>query len=182
MGTWGTRIYEDDNALDIRSEFMDENHAGTSVREIENTILEEYLEKDVQANNDVTWLALCCVELETGTLTPKVSKQALAIIASGRQYDHWLAEAGKEAAAQRKHELTLIKKYIDQYSGQPVKRTSWLELQKADVFGHDEASVQRSAGGEATSGQASTIKTILYGISAVALFALSIYLLFTYGG
>jgi hypothetical protein len=130
MGAWGARIYEDDTALDVRGDFMDMLYGDLGIKTIEANIHEMYIEDDSQENNDIVLLALCCAELETGTLTEHTKKAALEVIDSGRQYDVWLKEAGKDDAALRKRELTLIRKYIDNYNGKPVKRRSWLELQK----------------------------------------------------
>lgn len=132
MGTWGARIYEDDIALDVRHDFMTEYHNGTAVPTIEAMIREESIEGDNPDNDDVVILALCCAELETGTLTDETKKQALEVIESGRQYRLWLEEADKAEAGLRSRELTLIKKYVDNYEGKPIKRKSWVELQRED--------------------------------------------------
>lgn len=138
MGTWGTRVYEDDTALDIRHDFMNQLNDGVAVDDIERMVEEESIDPDQQDNNDVVWLALCCAELETGTLTDKVKNIALEIIASNRQYGVWLVEGGKELAGARKRELTLVRKYIENYDGTPVKRKSWVQLQKEEASYADE--------------------------------------------
>lgn len=63
MGTWGTRIYEDDTALDVRGDFLERFHAGEAVSEIEAAIKEEYFEEDIPEVTDVAILALACAEL-----------------------------------------------------------------------------------------------------------------------
>lgn len=129
MGAWGTRVYEDDTALDVRDQFLDAHKAGVPIDEIEAEIYCDYNIGEAE-NDDVVTLGLCCVELETGTLTDKTKQAALAIIDSGRQYDFWMKEAGKEDAALRKREMTLIRKYIEKYEGKPVRRKSWVALQR----------------------------------------------------
>lgn len=142
MGTWGTRVYEDDVALDVRGDFLESRSNGDPIEEIEAAIRDEYYEEDVPEVNDVVTLALACVELETGTLTDVTRQAALEVIESGRQYEHWQREASADDAGRRKRELTLIKKYLETYNGRPVRRKSWLELQKTDgdlgVAGADE--------------------------------------------
>lgn len=76
MGAIGARIYEDDIALDLRGDFRDYYYASTPVTEIEDTLLDDYLNDD-DRYDDVVWLALCCAELETGTLTDRVKTKAL---------------------------------------------------------------------------------------------------------
>lgn len=134
MGTWGTRIYEDDIALDLRGDFLDRYHDGETVESIEAAIKEEYIEDDVPEVTDVVVLALACVELETATLTKETKQAALEVIESGRQYKHWQDETSSAEAGRRKRELTLVKSYLDQYDGLPVKRKSWTELQKEDGY------------------------------------------------
>src|SRR5687768_9132241 len=112
MGAWGARIYEDDTALDIRADFRERLEQGHNVEDIEIDVLHDYL-IDYAENDDVVHLALCCVELETGTLTKSVKEKALEVIDSGRQKEYWLQEAGKVGAGLRKRELTLIRKYIE---------------------------------------------------------------------
>jgi len=137
MGTWGTRIYEDDIALDLRGDFLERHHDGETVETIEAAIKEEYIEDDVPEVTDVVLLALACVELETATLTKETKQAALEVIESGRQYKHWQDETSPAEAGRRKRELTLVKSYLDQYDGLPVKRKSWTELQKEDGYSHN---------------------------------------------
>lgn len=124
------RIYEDDTALDVRGEYLDKLRAGQNVAAIEQTILNEYA--DDQDEADVAILALCCAELETGTLSTTLRELALEVISSGRNVQRWTEEGETDDVSRRKHELTLVRKYIEAYKGKPVKRKSWLELQKAD--------------------------------------------------
>ncbi len=132
MGAWGTRIYEDDTALDIRGDFLEHFHAGEAMNEIEATIKEEYFEEDTSEITDVAILALACAELEVGQLSDGTKAAALEVIVSGRQYDYWKQEATPAEAGRRKRELTRIKSYLDDYDGMPVKRKSWTALQKDD--------------------------------------------------
>ncbi len=132
MGTWGTRIYEDDTALDLRADFLDGISDGESVTTLEMRLLDEYADDDVPEIKDVALLALVCAELESGTLSDKMKTAALEVITSGRQYEHWKQEASTADAGRRKRELTRIKQYLEAYDGTPIKRKSWTALQKAD--------------------------------------------------
>lgn len=132
MGTWGTRIYEDDMALDLRADFLDGISNGESVTTLETRLLDEYADDDAPEIKDVALLALACVELESGMLSDTTKTATLEVIASGRQYEHWKREASAADAGRRKRELMRIRRYIEQYDGTPVKRKSWTVLQKAD--------------------------------------------------
>ncbi|MFZ2513186.1 MAG: hypothetical protein WAW63_01885 [Candidatus Saccharimonadales bacterium] len=135
MGTWGARVYEDDTALDVRGEFL-ERYATYSAPRAEDI---SHIEKEVYSyfaedddGRDIVTLALCCIELETGTLTASIKDRTLKVITDNRDISRW-QDAGSEDIKKRKHELTLIRKYIEKYDGTPVKRKSWVELQKDDA-------------------------------------------------
>lgn len=135
MGTWGTQLYEDDTALDARSDFLEYRKSGMGVKAAEQAVIDEAQDTfDGEPEwIDITWLALCCAELETGTLSQLAKSKALEIIDSKRQYDFWIEYGGdKTDAGARSREMALIKKYITAYDETPVKRKSWLALQKAD--------------------------------------------------
>lgn len=144
MGTWGTRIYEDDTALEVRSNFLRLVDKGFPLKKVEDAIIGA-CKRDFPGEpewHDVTILALCCVELESGRLTKQIKTVALEIISSKRQYDFWIEYGGtEEDAKQRLKEMTLIRKYIHQYEsdGKPIKRKSWLQLQEGDdtTFSHN---------------------------------------------
>lgn len=126
MGAWGMRIYEDDTALDVRDEFLERQKAGEDIDKIENDILREYLEGSPEEDQTV-FLALACVELETGTLTESTKQKALEEISVGPYEELW----GQGVGA-RKREFTLVKKYLIAYDGKPVRRKSWVVLQKSE--------------------------------------------------
>jgi hypothetical protein len=126
MGVWGARIYESDSALDIRGDFRDKLDAGEPVKQIEQAILTEYIEGSEPEDQGV-YMALACAELETGTLSDGIKQKALEEIKRGPDEKLW-----EDLVGLRKREFTLIKKYLDSYSGQPIKRKSWTELQKVD--------------------------------------------------
>lgn len=137
MGTWGTRIYEDDVALDVRGDFMAQYHGDEPVEVIERALRAEYWDDEDPDTNDVALLALACAELETGSLTDATKQAAYEVIASERSYKRWQHEAEPAEVGRRKRELNRIKQYLDTYDGTPVKRKSWLELQKADQEGDE---------------------------------------------
>lgn len=131
MGAWGTRIYEDDTALDVRSDYLGLIKSGISHSDAEKQILSthSYKENIKDYYNDLIILALCCAQLELATLSENIKQKALNIIESGNDIEFWLETGNKESAGLRKRELQLIKKYINSYNEKPVKRQSWLKLQ-----------------------------------------------------
>lgn len=102
------------------------------VAAIEETILQEYADDNDEL--DIAKLALCCVELETGTLSATIRKAALGVIKSGTNIARWEEDGDTADVGKRKHELTLVRKYIEAYNGKPEKRKSWVELQNEDDF------------------------------------------------
>lgn len=125
MGTWGTKIYEDDAALDVHDEFLELHGKSVNIAEIESRIESEFIDTKYPDGNDVVILALCCSELETGTLTDATKEKALEIIASERQIKFWQQEATEEYAERRKLELDTLKTIIEHYAGSPVENDDW---------------------------------------------------------
>ena len=80
MGIWGTKLYQDDLALDVKEEYIGKIERGLSNQKALEEIIkenEEYLEDDVEKT--VFWLVLADTMWRTGRLTQKVKERALQI-------------------------------------------------------------------------------------------------------
>lgn len=171
MGTWGTKIYDDDCSLDVRDEFMKLKTRGRTTEQIEASILADFIDKDYPDGNDVTYLALCCIELETGTLTDQTKEKALEIITSGRQVDFWQKEASDEEAEHRKQELETIKTIIDNYGGSPVENDDWKSL----ASDYTEIVAKSTDAGDTPKGAIGILYRIGYGLGYLCLAILVLY-------
>jgi hypothetical protein len=106
LGAWGTAIFADDTASDIRDEWRAAILDGLSAEDATQRLLEsfdEYLE-DAETEK-LFWMALAAAEMETGRLLPEVRDRALAIIDAGGDVDRW--REGGDASLARQRERVL---------------------------------------------------------------------------
>jgi hypothetical protein len=101
MGTWGTAVFSDDFALDVRDawrdaliETRDESAAFAAVAE---TFKDEIGGDPEDAS--VFWLALAAAQMETGRLRDDVRERAVAIIDRGDDLARWEEIAGRRQRA-----------------------------------------------------------------------------------
>ena len=111
MGVWGTGIFEDDTACDVRGHYKDCRGEGRTGREATRWILSEY--RDVLADPaeaGVIWLALAVEQWKQGRLEAETLERALQVIDSGSDLVRW--EAGSEDYAARKAVLEELREQI----------------------------------------------------------------------
>lgn len=83
MGTWGTKLFQDDWARDIRDEYIDKLKRGKSTTEVEQEILESY-KNDLGSDDEyMFWFALAVTEWEYGRLSDIVKEKALYYVKHG---------------------------------------------------------------------------------------------------
>jgi len=93
MGTWGTGIFADDTAADIREDWRESILDGLTPAEASARILERYADEvDDPDQGPVVWLALAAAQFQTGRLLPDVRDNALAIIESGADVRRFAAQ------------------------------------------------------------------------------------------
>lgn len=116
MGTWGTAIFSDDLATDIKSDFRDKIAFGKSASDATKELVEEY--QDSLADREescVFWIALAATQWKLGRLEKEVRKQALEIINNKRDLERW-REDSKDL---KKREVVLEKLKEQLLSEQP---------------------------------------------------------------
>jgi hypothetical protein len=105
MGAWGTAIFSDDTALDIREEWREAILDGLSAEDATARLLDSF---DDHLGDDedekLFWIALAAVQFETGRLLPHVRDRALAIIEGGGDVNRWF-EDGDEVLARRRRRV-----------------------------------------------------------------------------
>lgn len=119
MGVWGTAVFSDDTASDIRGDYRDYLGDGLSGSEATARILAEYkssLDDPQQAS--VVWLALAAVQWKLGRLEPQILEHALEVIASGSDLKRW--EAGTADFTKRKAVLEKLRAQL--ISPQPTAK------------------------------------------------------------
>lgn len=105
MGAWGTDLFDDDTALDMRADFEELLEDGYSVPEATARILEEYEEMydDEEDQRADICLILAALQMEQHELQPEIKARALEIIANGEGLELWAdVRDGGETLAERK--------------------------------------------------------------------------------
>lgn len=92
MGAWGTGVFQDDTAADIREEYRDHIGNGLSGPESTARILQGYASSLADAEGaGVVWLALAATQWQCGRLEPETLEKALRVIDSGSDLARWKA-------------------------------------------------------------------------------------------
>jgi len=119
MGAWGTGLFSDDTACDIRDSYRDYLGDGLSGAEARARILSEYaISFNDHDEFSVAWLALAAVEWKHGRLDAETLKRAIEILDSGRDLVRW--EAGTLEYAKRRIVLEKLRTQIT--SPQPAEK------------------------------------------------------------
>jgi len=140
MGAWGTSLYANDTASDIRGDYVDKLKRGKTN--------EEATQELIDANRDIMgdvedeplfWFALADTQWNYGRLLPEVKEKALYFLSQEQELERW-----KESGQKRFHAwvktLDTLKKKLE--SPQPMqKRVSKYRLYQCkwslgDVFAY----------------------------------------------
>src|SRR4051812_28961019 len=93
MGAWGTAIFSDDLAADVRGDWRDHLLDGAETEAAATAVLRSYEHaREDEDDAVVFWLALAAAQMETGRLQDDVRDRALAIIAEGGDVARWEEE------------------------------------------------------------------------------------------
>lgn len=117
MGTWGTGIFQNDNADGVKTEYVSKLRIGKSDEEALNELIAENTEL-LSDNEDALdfWLALSSVMYDYGRLNEKVRAKALALIESNNDFERW----NEKEYHKRMSELEKLK--VKLCSEMPAKR------------------------------------------------------------
>jgi hypothetical protein len=118
MGAWGTALFSDDTACDVRDEYID--YIGDGLTGVQAT--ERLLRKWARSLNDqdeapVFWLALAATQWKHGWLECRVLQNALNVIANGSDLAKW-----KSSPDYRKRQAVLEKLRATLLSPQPPEK------------------------------------------------------------
>ena len=140
MGAWGTGIFQDDTACDIRDGYRDYLGEGLSGPEATARILKELGAGSLADPHEagVVWMALAAVQWKHGRLEDETKKRALSVIESGTDLERW--KGNSKDLLKRKSALEKLRVQIT--SPQPPSRkvprrilceSRWRE---GDLFGY----------------------------------------------
>jgi hypothetical protein len=119
MGAWGTALFSDDTASDVRDDYV--THIGDGLDDAAATarLLEAWSSTlaDVE-DSAVFWLALAATKWRLGRLDEATKSRALEVIRRGDDVRRWDHDAGLK----RKREAVLAKLQVQLESPQPEPR------------------------------------------------------------
>lgn len=105
MGTWGTEIFEDDLASDIRATYLELIAGGTSPDDAAQQTQTRFSSALHDSDESIVfWLALAAIQRHYGHVTDAVKNEALRVIASGLDEQRW-KDASPEDQQTRKQVL-----------------------------------------------------------------------------
>lgn len=111
MGAWGTAIFSDDLADDIRGEYNALLSIGKEDDEAERLIFDYYANvlRGDDEKESVFWLALALAEWNKGRLSEYVKGKAMAILDNGGDLERWNIPGEEKAYEKRKKVLADLK-------------------------------------------------------------------------
>jgi len=119
MGVWGTAIFSDDNAADLRQDYRRLIGDGVSGPQATDRLLKEWAPEGDPALEPVFWLALAVTQWSCGRLEERVKAKALAVIENGSALAQWRG-SGNKVERKRQAVLDATRKKLE--SPQPVAR------------------------------------------------------------
>lgn len=136
MGTWGTAIFSDDEAGDVRDHYRDLLADEVPDEAAERATLDAFRREEGELRPAV-WLALASTQSRLGRLSDHVKVRALDEIATGRDLLEWEGAS----AGERGRRLKALQKLGEQLAGpQPARRRvrrEWkyrTSLERGDVL------------------------------------------------
>ncbi len=140
MGAWGTSLYSNDSASDIRSDYIDKLKHGKTNEEATQELINE--NHDIMGNVEeepLFWFALADMQWNYGRLLLNVKEKALFFLSQDKESERW-KESGQKQFLAWKKTLNMLKEKLE--SPQPaVKRVSKYRLYQCkwklgDVFAY----------------------------------------------
>ena len=120
MGTWGVRIFQNDDALDVKDMYQEKLAVGLSDEVAEEAIIREYREY-----LDAVWLPLALEQWKRGRLSNYVKSNALRVIDEELEIIEEIWK--KELVSKRRVELTKATRTLcsEMPARKQVKMPSW---------------------------------------------------------
>ena len=140
MGAWGTSLYANDSACDVRGDYVDKLRRGKSNEEALQEILEA--NRDSIGDEDeeaLLWYALADTLWNYGRLVPFVKEKALYFLEHGEEDERW-REAGEKKLNAWRQTLEKLKKKLN--TPQPPEKKVYryrlyhCQWQLGDVFAY----------------------------------------------
>lgn len=140
MGAWGTSLYANDSASDIRGDYVDKLRRGKTNEEVTRELIEAYhsIMGDLE-EEPLFWFALADTQWNYGRLLPIVKDKALYFLSQDMELKRWEESDPKKKDAWIKT-LDKLKEKLERPQP-PVKKVSKYRLyqckwQLGDVFAY----------------------------------------------
>lgn len=140
MGAWGTSLYSNDPASDIRGDYVDKLRRGKPNEDATQELIDE--NRDIMGNIEeeaLFWFALADTQWNYGRLLPQVKEKAMYFLSQETELERW-KESGQKQLNAWKKTLSALKDKLE--SPQPtVKKVSKYRLYQCkwklgDVFAY----------------------------------------------
>ncbi|MCC3291597.1 DUF4259 domain-containing protein [Arthrobacter sp. zg-Y1110] len=143
MGAWGSGIFANDTAADIRGEYREHLEDQIPDEEATRLVIESFGYLLREDNAAELWVALAAAQSQVGRLDDEVKAAALDVIDQGSRLEEW-EEAGPDELAER---VAALQELRDQLTGpQPARmklRRPWrheeTELVAGDILSYTDA-------------------------------------------
>ena len=114
MGTWGSKLYQDDFTQDVRDNYKEKLKDGKDNQQALKEILKDYawIEED-DDERPLFWMALADTLWNLGRLTLEVKEEAIKEIGKGADLERWKNEGTKKEYENRKKELEALKEKLE---------------------------------------------------------------------
>lgn len=140
MGAWGTSLYANDTAGDIRGDYVDKLKRGKTNEEATKELIDA--NSDIMGDTEeepLFWFALADTQWNYGRLLPEVKEKALYFLTQDEELERWQESGQKQLIAWKKTLETLKEKL--QSPQPPVKKVSKYRLYQCkwnlgDVFAY----------------------------------------------
>ena len=118
MGAWGTGLYSDDFALDVKSEFLDAINSGKPYREAFEELKKTYVDNAYNNDQDIPVFWFVCADIlwKKGRLDEDIKQTALEYLESETDIARWAEES---PSLGRKRKVVLEKLKLKLQSPQP---------------------------------------------------------------
>lgn len=123
MGTWGTGLYSDDTACEVRDDYKDILGDGIAEPEATDLLIEQW--KNFLSDPDISpvfWLVLADVQWNLGKLQMKVKQNAIKTIENNSDLIRW--SSNQKLVTKRKEVLARLWRKLEtpQRAGKVVKK------------------------------------------------------------
>lgn len=112
MGTWGTKIFQDDLAKDIKNTYIDLLKQGIDNEKATKNLINDYVDNLDEDEISIFWFALADVQWDYGRLINQVKEKALYYLNIGIDLERWKEEATEKEYIKRKEVLENLEKKL----------------------------------------------------------------------